>query len=144
MEILSLSKNGLFTLALLLWCFGAYKVLSISIDTYSSCTAYSYLWLVISLAFFMGFIFPKACKSNRDYINSFSEVKLPFYKCQKLSSWFIMIFMIGLGISLRKFALVPEHFIFGFYLGLGLSLLCVSLYVYGSAILENLRLNKDC
>ncbi len=88
----------------------------------------------------MGLVFPKVVRTNSKFILGLKGKHFPWYKCQKATSWLVMIFMISLGIALRHFQLVPNSFIAGFYTGLGLSLSLVALFFYGREII---RLQKE-
>ncbi len=139
---MSVSRQFLFVFAILLWLFGGYKVLGIGFEAWvETASIYKYLWLLIALAFFMGLVFPKVVKANSEFILSLEGESFLWYKCQKPISWAIMIFMITLGICLRRFNLVPDIFIAGFYCGLGASLVLVALLFYGREIIR-LRRNK--
>lgn len=89
----------------------------------------SILWLIGSLAFFAGFIFPRVVRRNLIGLAERAEGTLRWYQCFTPSSWIIMAFMIALGITLRALDLVPHSFVTGFYTGLGLALM-LSTYPY--------------
>ena len=76
-------------------------------------------------------------KKHTRRIVSYGERKQLFVKFFDLKSFLLMIFMIGLGISLRNFHLVSEKFIAIFYTGLG-----VALFMAGLKFLYNF-LNLD-
>ncbi len=136
-QLMSISRQTLFILALILWLFGGYKVLLIGWEAWiSDVSNLKYIWLVLALLFFMGFVFPKAVRANSQFILGLKGERFPWYKCLKPTSWGIMIFMISLGVALRHFHLVPNSFIAGFYTGLGLSLSLVALFFYGREIIK--------
>ncbi len=140
---MSVSRQSLFVLALLLWLFGAYKVIGIGLEAWGNAASYlKYSWLGIALVFFMAFVFPKVVKANSQFILALNGRRFLWYKCMKPSSWIVMIFMISLGIVLRQFELVPETFIAGFYIGLGLSLALVALFYYGREIIRLQKKNR--
>ncbi len=142
-RLMSVSRQSLFLIAISLWAFGAYKVLSIGFDTWGNVDSYyKYLWLFIALSFFMGFIFPKVVRSNSQFILSLKGDKFLWYKCQKPSSWIVMIVMITFGIVFRRLDLAPESFISGFYIGLGLSLLLVAVTYYGRELIKLQRIKN--
>ncbi len=137
---MSVSRQSLFLLALFLWLFGGYKVLVIGLEAWSyEVSIFKYAWLLIALVFFMGFVFPRVVRGNSQFILGLEGERFLWYRCQKPTSWLVMIFMISLGIALRSFSLVPNSFIAGFYIGLGLSLSLVALFFYGR---ELIRLQK--
>lgn len=126
------SRKTLCIIGMLLFFFSGVKVLMIAYDTLPELNGASYapyLWFVGALVFFSVLIFPKAIRPNAEYVLSMKE-DMPFYHCVRPRSWFVIIFMIALGISLRYFRLVGAEFIVGFYTGLGLSLVaCVRYYI---------------
>lgn len=123
---LSLGHRGLYLLASSLWCVAGIKVLSIGIGAaYDASLWISVVWLVVALAFFSGFVFPRVAVHNIDAIRSSQADTLPFYRCFTPTSWAIKISMITFGITLRYSGLLGADFIAGFYVGLGLSLLLV-------------------
>lgn len=73
-------------------------------------------------AFFFGFIFRRMY--NR-YTVRFAQLPLysPIWHIFDCKGWIIILFMIGLGVTLRAFHLVPLYFIAFFYTGLGTALL---------------------
>ncbi len=142
-KLMSVSRQSLFVLALSLWLFGAYKVLAIGLEAWiSENSILKYPWLLFALLFFMGFVFPKVVQTNSQFVLALEGKRFPWYKCQKPTSWFVMAFMISLGLTLRHFNMVPNSFIAGFYTGLGLSLALVSLFFYGRALIRLQKENK--
>lgn len=132
---LSVSKRGLYLLAVVLWIFSGIKVLSIGIHAWliSQTNTQHYVWLVVALVFFSGIIFPPVARKNVAFVNKLDDGKHPIWKCFKPSSWGIMAVMMAFGIWLRLSGYVSDAFVAGFYCGLGASLLFISLY-YVSAL----------
>ena len=126
-----MTHRQLYGLAALLWLIAGVNVLRIALVNWPSETniLVSILWLIGSLAFFSGFIFPRVVKRNLTALGQRAEGTLCWYQCFTPSSWIIMAGMITLGITLRAFDLVPHTFVTGFYTGLGLSLM-LSTYPY--------------
>lgn len=126
-----MTHRQLYGLAALLWLIAGVNVLRIGLVNWPSETniLVSILWLIGSLAFFAGFIFPRVVKRNLTTLGQRAEGTLRWYQCFTPSSWIIMAGMITLGITLRALDLVPHSFITGFYTGLGLSLM-LSTYPY--------------
>ena len=123
------SLRGLYTLASLLWIIAGANILRIGLDAWRSTglSLWVILWLVASLGFFSGLIFPRVVKKNLAFIHHIPAEKLRWWHCFSPSSWLIMAVMIALGMTLRLFHLVSESFIAGFYTGLGASLIQATL-----------------
>ncbi|WP_329905146.1 hypothetical protein [Porphyromonas pogonae] len=119
------SYKTLYATAAIVWLIAGGNVLRIGIKSWSATDSLviQLLWLVISISFFGFFIFPKVVKKNVAFIEKSEENRLPLYKCFTKEAWYIMIFMISLGVMLRVFSLVPDVFIAGFYTGLGSALM---------------------
>lgn len=126
-----MTHRQLYGLAALLWLIAGVNVLRIGLVNWPSETniLVSILWLIGSLAFFAGFIFPRVVKRNLSALGQRAEGTLRWYQCFTPSSWIIMAGMITLGITLRALDLVPHSFVTGFYTGLGLALI-LSTYPY--------------
>ena len=126
-----MTHRQLYGLAALLWLIAGVNVLRIGLVNWTSetSTLVSILWLIGSLAFFAGFIFPRVVRRNLTSLTQRSEVALRWYHCFTPSSWIIMCVMIALGVTIRMLELAPPTFITGFYTGLGLSLI-LSIYPY--------------
>ena len=126
-----MTHRQLYGLAALLWLIAGVNVLRIGLVNWPSETniLVSILWLIGSLAFFAGFIFPRVVKRNLTALGQRAEGTLRWYQCFTPSSWIIMAGMITLGITLRALDLVPHSFVTGFYTGRGLSLM-LSTYPY--------------
>lgn len=124
----NISRLGRCLFAIALWLFAATKVLSIAYSTLDEVTGNIYWWQIGSFIFFSLLVFPRAVKPNVAYILQYERKSL--LHCMRPKTWLIMIFMITLGISVRKFSLASPEFICGFYTGLGVSLLgCIRFYL---------------
>ena len=126
-----MTHRQLYGLAALLWLIAGVNVLRIGLVNWTSETniLVSILWLIGSLAFFAGFIFPRVVRRNLTSLSQRSGVALRWYHCFTPSSWIIMSVMITLGVTIRMLELAPPTFITGFYTGLGLSLI-LSIHPY--------------
>lgn len=117
----------------LLWLAAGINILRIGILAILADGEIKWFW---SLLIFTGFatMFVKLMKRNTLRINSFEQTRVPLYKFMTLKSYIIVIVMISLGITLRKFTHLPESFFAFFYTGLGSALgLCGLLYLINSA-----------
>lgn len=117
--------RGIYRLASLLWIIAGANVLRIGLEAWRSTGLglWVILWLVLSLGFFSGMIFPRVVRRNLAFIHSIAPERLRWWHCFSPSSWLIMVGMIALGVTVRQLHLAPESFIAGFYTGLGASLI---------------------
>ena len=81
----------------------------------------------IVFAFFFIMIFSKIVKKHTLRIINYVGHKVEIYKVFDLKSYFIMFFMISLGIVLRKSNAIQYQYLGSIYLGIGIAL-------FGSAI----------
>lgn len=77
--------------------------------------------IVIFLLFFL-FVFRRLYAKHSDRISRKKEKSCPFSFFDK-KGWLIMIFMITLGIIIRRYSLLPNSFISVFYTGLSSALI---------------------
>ena len=93
-----MTHRQLYGLAALLWLIAGVNVLRIGLVNWPSETSIlvSILWLIGSLAFFAGFIFPRVVKRNLTALGQRAEGTLHWYQCFTPSSWIIMAGMITL------------------------------------------------
>lgn len=119
------TPGKLYLLAALLWIIAGANVLHIGMEAWrmTGLSLTVLLWLLLSLAFFAGFIFPRVVRRNITFVQHLPPEKLRWWHCFTRSSWLIMTLMIALGITLRRLELVPPSFVAGFYSGLGASLI---------------------
>ena len=116
------SKYLLF-IAGIVWFFAGFNILRIGVLSY---VGYVHIInMIISFIIFMIFwmmVFNKLVIKHTLRIKGYENSKQYFWKFFDLKSFFIMIFMITLGISIRVFHLLPDMVIAIFYTGLGTSL----------------------
>ena len=97
-------------------------------------------WLPgIALAYLIfQFGFSKLARKNSLRINNLAEEKPCLFAFQEWHSYPLIIFMIGLGITLRKFTPIPKPLLGILYMGIGGGLGLSSFYYYRQ-ILQNKR-----
>ena len=78
-----MTHRQLYGLAALLWLIAGVNVLRIGLVNWPSETniLVSILWLIGSLAFFAGFIFPRVVKRNLSALGQRAEGTLRWYQC---------------------------------------------------------------
>ena len=76
--------------------------------------------LVFLLFHFM--VFGRLVKKHTARMLGYAQEKQPIYRFLDWKAFLIMVVMIGGGIMIRRFELLPLHFIAVFYTGLGTAL----------------------
>lgn len=118
-----IEKTNLLLLASFVWLAAGLNVLKIGITTYADHhMVWNYFWSFVVFCFFWWMIFSKMARKHTRRIQSYECEKQFFWKFFDLKSFFIMAFMMTLGITIRAFQLFPEQFIAVFYTGLGAAL----------------------
>ncbi len=117
-------KNNLLLLACAVWAAAGFNVLRIGVAAYPAyLSAVNFLLSLLVFAVFQIFIFGKLVKKHTARIMGSTQERQFILSFFDKKSFFIMAVMMGGGILLRRFRLVPEGFIAVFYTGLGASLL---------------------
>lgn len=117
-------KKYLLLLAGLVWGAAGFNILRLGLLAYVGLV--KPLYLLLSAAVFVIFqkmVFGKLVQKHTARILAYEAPKVCFWHFFDRKSFLIMAFMMTMGISLRKFSLVPIDFIAFFYTGLGASLL---------------------
>lgn len=110
MDKFKITKKRKLTFMSFLWIFASINILKISMQAYKEINfLHIYILCILSIFLFFSFIFTKTIKK---------QLKNTLDKKTIL----IIIFMMTIGILIRKFNLVSNNFIFIFYCGLGLAL----------------------
>lgn len=119
-----ISKRYLLLLAGLVWGTAGFNILRLGLLAYAGLVTPLYLFLSIAVfAVFQKMVFGKLVQKHTARILAYETSKVWFWHFFDGKSFLIMAFMMTMGISLRKFSLVPIDFIAFFYTGLGGSLL---------------------
>lgn len=122
---LNVSKKTLFLIAGLLWGFAGWRVSSLGFMDLFSNSKNPLPFLIISAVvfyLFYNFIFSKMVKKHRKRIFNKKNEKHCVFSFFDAKSYFIMIFMIVGGISLRNSQIIDPIYLGSFYIGLGLAL----------------------
>lgn len=118
-----LKKQGLLTIAGAVWLIAGLNVLKIGIECYRDYhSLINYALSILVFCFFHFMIFGKMVVKHTGRILGYEEDRQPFWRFLDLRSFLIMVIMIGGGISIRRFELLPQRFIAFFYVGLGTAL----------------------
>lgn len=118
---MKIKKEKLLILAGLFWLIGGINVLKIGYSTDIQMNYKLYILFVVTFTFFFFFVFERMNRKNIDRINKLEE-KVEIYKMFSLKSYVIIIFMMTMGIVLRKYNLVSLEFVRYFYSALGYAL----------------------
>ncbi len=87
-------------------------------------------------------MFQRLIKKNTIRINSMEQEKAPLWKFLTPRSYLIILFMMGLGFSLRSIRTIPDGFFAFFYSGLGLALFLAGFLSLAKYILSALKRRK--
>ena len=116
-------KKVLLLIAGIVWMIAGFNVARLGVLSYM---IIKIVWYVpaLSVAVFLcfGFMFFMMTKKHIKRITGYEEEYRPFWQFFDLKAYIIMCVMMGGGISLRAFKLVPDFFIAFFYTGLGCAL----------------------
>ena len=118
-----LHKKNLLIVAGIVWLIAGINVLRIGILTYQDyLSVVNCLLSVVVFLLFHFFIFGRLVKKHTARMLGYTEEKQPIYRFLDLKAFLIMVVMIGGGILIRRFELLPLRFIAFFYTGLGTAL----------------------
>ena len=122
------SNRALLGIAGFVWLAAGINILRIGIKSVIAVFSTAGFWriflvIVLACAIFTGFhlMFTRIVEKHTTRILSY-ETKQPFWKFFDLKSYLLMIFMMGLGIGLRRSGWLPDFFFAFFYTGLGTAL----------------------
>ena len=125
---MKIKKEGLLLLAGAVWAIAGANILRIGLSCLFEAFSQNIitvflLMILLASIIFTGFImmFKKVVKRNTKRILSYSDKKSVFAVFDA-KGYFLMLFMMGLGITLRSINLLPTAFFAVFYTGLGTAL----------------------
>lgn len=105
------------------WLIAGINVLRIGIVAYKDHLAIiNYILSAVVFLLFYLPVFGKLLKRHTERMLAYEEEKQPFYRFLDMKAFIIMIVMIGGGILIRHFEILPLRFIAVFYTGLGTAL----------------------
>ena len=118
-----LHKKNLLIVAGIVWLIAGINVLRIGILTYQEYrSVVNYLLSVLVFLLFHFLIFSRLVNKHTARMLGYAEEKQPIYRFLDWKAFLIMVVMIGGGILIRRFELLPLRFIAFFYTGLGAAL----------------------
>ena len=139
-KILPVAKRHLLLANAVVWGIPGVKTLVTGIQSYLSLwPSKSFFWLaagtVLVLAGFV-WMFNHIVKKYSDRIIQFPQEKKSLLSFLPVKGWILILFMIGLGISLKFIPGVPTEFFASFYCGLGPALISAAAQFYSRWIEE--------
>lgn len=120
-------KNKLLLMCSATWFIAGISVFKTGVEAWKSIDlelAYKILFTTVTFFIFHFIIFARFTKKYIIRIINLPPQNNPLTFFDK-KGWCIMLFMMGLGFSIRKFNLLPDSFIATFYIGLSIALTIV-------------------
>ena len=128
--ILPVAKRHLLLANSIVWGAPGVKILVTGIQSYLALwPSKSIFWLALgTVAVLAGFVwmFNRIVKRYADRILDFPEEKKSLFAFLPVRGWILILFMMGLGISLKFIPGVPTEFFASFYCGLGPALIAAA------------------
>ena len=134
-------KGWLYVVAGLTWCGVGVLLISYAVEWFVLAEPgwLPYLLaaaLLVGLTFY-GFILARFAVKNISRIDAYSEEKICLFAFQRWSSYPLVVFMISLGIFLRKYSAIPKPYLAPLYFGIG-----SALFIAGLKYIQSLRRNQ--
>jgi hypothetical protein len=130
----SVRKGGLYLVAGLMWSGVGIYLSSLTIQWFRPVDKRLVAFFVVggvALAFLIfWFGFSNFALRNIQRIDLIPKKKVCIFAFQQWTSYPLVVFMISLGIFLRKYSPVPKHWLGTMYLGIGGSLFLASYHYY--------------
>jgi len=136
----ALGKNWLYFLSGVTWSSVGIYLCSLTINWFSPITPFQIGLHVlggVSLAFIIfRFGFSNFAYRNIQRVDSIPKKKVCIFAFQAWTSYPLVIFMVTLGIVLRKFSPIPKPWLGTLYIGIGGSLFLASLIYYWRVVID--------
>ena len=124
--MMKVKKRTLLSIAGTLWLIAGVNILRIGAEALLGSSAHGMIWLVCmgALTVFAGFMlmFRRIVDKHKRRILAYPEKRRPVWDCFDRKGYVLMVFMMTLGIVLRRVAQLPPAFFAVFYTGLGAAL----------------------
>lgn len=136
----SVRKRWLFLISGLMWSGVGIYLCSLTIEWFQPVKKGLVFWFVMSgvllalLIYWFGF--SNFALRNIRRVDLIPKEKVCIFAFQQWSSYPLVVFMISLGIILRKYSPVPKPWLGTMYLGIGGSLFLASYHYYRKIIVE--------
>lgn len=125
MSVFKIRAQYLLLIAAAVWFIAGANIVRLGIIAISEGTTPLWLLLIgIPVVFFVfHLMFSKLVGKHADRIRGYGENKMHVLKFFDIKGYIIMAIMMGGGIALRSFGIVPTWFVAFFYTGLGAALM---------------------
>lgn len=122
-------RKCLYLIAALIWGIPGITITLKGINAYSNIQPSQLWWLLVATACTVIFFFCIFRRVTRRYIERIATLpdKCPSHQTFPPKGWILILFMMGLGITLKFIPGVPVQFTASFYTGLGPMLILSSL-----------------
>ena len=122
-------RKCLYLIAALIWGIPGITITLKGINAYSNIQPSQLLWLLVATACTVIFFFCIFRRVTRRYIERIATLpdKCPPHQTFPPKGWILILFMMGLGITLKFIPGAPVQFTASFYTGLGPMLILSSL-----------------
>jgi hypothetical protein len=137
-KILPVNREHLLLMQVLFWLFPGIKILITGINAMkivNECNPARVWWLAliaVVVAVLFSLMFNNFIKRYTARILGFPERKKSLFAFFDLRGYILIIFMMGLGISLKFIPGIPAEFFAGFYPGLGTALIIAGIRYFVS------------
>lgn len=118
-------RENLLAIAGVFWLIAGVNVALVGVQCFLAEPTHQWWWMVlVALGVFSGFfaMFRKVARKHADRILSYPTPRVSVAKTFDVKGYLIIAVMMGGGMALRLFNLVPVAFIGSFYPGLGVAL----------------------
>lgn len=134
-------KNWLLLVAALVWMLAGFNVCRLGILSYFNIEVQWYFYLLSFVVFSLfGAMFYKISVKHIKRIINYKNKYQAIWKFFDIKGYIIMAIMMGGGISLREFKIVPDWFVAFFYTGLGFALFLAGVLFFVKFILQQNKL----
>ena len=122
-------RNCLYLIAALIWGIPGITITLKGINAYSNIQPSQLWWLLVATACTVIFFFCIFRRVTRRYIERIATLpdKCPPHQTFPPKGWILILFMMGLGITLKFIPGIPVQFTASFYIDLGPMLILSSL-----------------
>lgn len=130
-----MKRRHLYILAAIIWGIPGINITIKGINAYIEQPSDRIWWLLVITSFVMAgffYVFNKVVIRYTERIASLTDKSAPWHVFPA-RGWLLLIFMAGLGVTLRNIPSIPSSFIASFYSGLG-PMLILSAVRYAFAI----------
>lgn len=120
------NKRSLLLIAGLVWVFAGSMVAKLGLNVLFTSSIHPFISLIVAVItfyIFFNFIFIKLVKKHKNRIAEKEQDKLCLFSFFDVKSYVIMIFMMGLGITIRSIHFINPLCWAAVYIGIGLALL---------------------